>query len=41
MITGAGAGDVEQVALGVVDFFEIRIVGGSLDPLLKGNDFVA
>jgi hypothetical protein len=40
MIASAGASDVEQVALVVVDFFQVGVVGGGLDPLLKGNDFV-
>jgi len=40
VIPGAGAGDVQQVALGVVNFFEIGIVGRGLDSLLQGNDFV-
>ena len=40
MVAGAGAGDVQQVSFGVVDLFEIGIVGGGLDPLLERNDFV-
>ena len=39
-ISRPGAGDVEQVALRVVDLFEIRVVGRRLDPFLKGNDLV-
>ncbi len=40
MIPGAGAGDVEQVALGVVDFLQIGVVADRFDALLQGNDFV-
>ena len=40
MISGAGAGDVEQVALGVIDLLQIGIVADRLDALLQGNDFV-
>ena len=38
MVAGAGAGDVQQVPLGVVDIFQIGIVGDRLDALLQGND---
>jgi hypothetical protein len=37
MIAGAGACDVEQVALAVIDFFEIGVVGDILDALLGGD----
>ena len=37
MIPRAGARNVEQVAFGVVDFFQIRVVGRRLDPLLVGE----
>ena len=29
MIPGAGAGDIEQVALGVIDFLQIGVVSGA------------
>jgi len=35
-----GAGDIEKVPLGVVDFFEIRHVSNALDSLLKGQYLV-
>ncbi len=34
MIPGAGAGDVEQVALGVVNFLQIGVVADRLDARL-------
>ena len=34
MIARAGAGDVKQVPLGVVDFFEIRVVRDGFNPFL-------
>ncbi len=40
MVPGARAGDVKQVALGVIDLLKVGIVGDALDPLLKGNDFI-
>ena len=40
MIPRAGAGDVEQVALGVVDFLQIGVVADRLDALLQGDDLV-
>jgi hypothetical protein len=40
MIPRAGAGDVEQVALGVIDLLQISVVTDRLDALLQGNDFV-
>ena len=40
VIPCAGAGDVQQVAFRVVDFFQIRVVGHRLDPFLQGNDLV-
>jgi hypothetical protein len=33
MVAGAGAGDVEEVAFGVVDLLEVGIVRDRLDPL--------
>jgi hypothetical protein len=39
-IPGAGAGDIEQVALGVINFLQIGVVADRLDPLLQGNYFV-
>jgi len=35
LITRTGAGDVQQVVLGVVDFFQLSLVAGRLDPLLQ------
>jgi hypothetical protein len=32
MVTGTGAGDVKQMPLGLVDFFEVGIIGDILDP---------
>jgi hypothetical protein len=40
MIAGASAGDVEQMALAVVDLFEVSIVGDILDALLQWDDLV-
>jgi len=40
MISGAGAGDIEQVAFGVIDLLEIRVVADSLNAFLQGDDFV-
>ena len=37
MIAAAGARDVEQVALAVVDLFEVGIIGDILDALLGGD----
>src|ERR1019366_7004905 len=37
MIPRAGAGDVEQVAFGVVHFLQVGIVAYRLDALLQGN----
>jgi hypothetical protein len=34
MIARPGAGHVKQVALGVVDFFEIGVIADQLDALL-------
>ena len=40
VVPGAGAGDVEQMAFGVVDIFQVRFVGDRLDPILKRDDFI-
>ena len=40
MIAGAGAGDVQQVPLCVVDILEIGIVGDRLDALLQRQNLV-
>ena len=40
MIARSGAGDVEQVALGVVDLLQVSIVSYRFDPLLQGNDLI-
>jgi hypothetical protein len=34
VVAGASAGDIEQVPLGIVDVFEIGLVGDVLDALL-------
>ena len=34
MIPGTSAGNVEQVALGVIDFLQIGVVAHRLDPFL-------
>jgi hypothetical protein len=40
MITGAGAGNVEEVPLGVIDFLQIGVVPDRLDAFLQWNYFV-
>jgi hypothetical protein len=40
MIPSPRAGYVEQVALGVVDLFEVRVVGYGLDSFLQREDLV-
>jgi len=40
MIPRPGAGDVEQVAFGVVDLFQVGVVGDGFDAFLEGDDFV-
>ncbi len=40
MVTGSCAGDVEQVAFGVMDFLQVRVVAYRFDSLLQGNDLV-
>jgi hypothetical protein len=35
MVTGSGTSDIKQMALGVVDVFQIGLVGNPLDPLLQ------
>jgi hypothetical protein len=37
MVSRPCAGDIEQVALGIIDFLQIRIVADRLDALLQGN----
>ena len=37
MVAGAGAGDVKQVPLAILDLFQISIVREILDALLRGN----
>ena len=39
-IAGTGARDVKQMALTVVNLFEIGIIGDILDALWRGNDLV-
>jgi hypothetical protein len=41
MVAGTGAGHIEQMPLGLVDFFEVGIVGDILDPLLRRDDRAA
>jgi hypothetical protein len=40
MIPSAGAGDVEQVTLGIIDLLQVRIVADRLDALLQWYDLV-
>src|SRR3990170_574850 len=40
MVPRTGAGDVEQVALGVIDFLQVRVVADCFDSLLQGYDLV-
>ena len=40
MITSSGAGDIEQVTLGVVDLLKVRIIGYGFDTFLERHDFV-
>ena len=40
MIAGAGTGDVEQVALGIVNVLQVSLIGHTLYPFLKWNDLV-
>jgi hypothetical protein len=40
MIPGAGAGNVDQVTLGIIDLLQIGIVADRLDALLQWNDLV-
>jgi hypothetical protein len=40
MVAGSGTGDIQQVALGVVDLFEIGLVGNALDPLRQRDHLV-
>ena len=40
MIAGAGAGDVEAMALGVVDIFEIGVAADRLDLLLYRHEHI-
>jgi hypothetical protein len=40
VVSGAGAGYVEEVALGVVDFLEIGIIAYGFDAFLEGDDFI-
>jgi hypothetical protein len=40
VITGASAGDVEQMALGVIDLLQVGIVANRFDPFLQRNYFV-
>ena len=40
VVARAGAGDVEQVPLGVVDLLQVGVVADGLDALLQRNDLV-
>jgi len=36
VVASAGAGYVEQMALGVIDLLQVRVVGHCFDPLCEG-----
>src|SRR2546422_10481907 len=40
VVAGASASDVQKLALGVVDLFEVGFVGDGFDALLERDDFV-
>jgi hypothetical protein len=40
MVPSAGAGDVQQVPFGIIDFLEVGIFTHRLDTLLQRNDLV-
>lgn len=40
VITGAGAGDVQRLALGVVDLLQVCVVAHGLNALLQWDDFI-
>jgi hypothetical protein len=40
MIPRSGAGDIEQVALGVVDFLQVGVIAHGFDALLQRDDLV-
>jgi CheY-like chemotaxis protein len=37
MVSGTGAGDIKEMPLGLVDFFEVGVVGDILDPPCGGT----
>ena len=40
MVSGSGAGDIEELAFGVVNFLQVRVVSNGFDPLLKRDHLV-
>jgi len=40
VIASASASDIKKMALAVVDFFQVSVVGDVLDPLLRRNYLV-
>ena len=40
MISGASAGNIEQMALGVVDLFQVGVVSYSFDAFLRRNNLI-
>jgi hypothetical protein len=40
MVARTRAGDVEQVAFGVIDLLQVGIVSDRFDALLQGDDFI-
>ena len=40
MVAGAGAGDVEQMTLGVVDLLQVGVIADCFDACLQRNDLV-
>ncbi len=40
MVACSRAGDVEQMAFGVINLLQIRVVANRFDSLLQGNDLV-
>ena len=40
VVSGTGAGDVEEMPFSVVDILQVRVISDRLDPLLKRNDLI-
>ena len=40
MVAGTGAGDVKQMALGVVNVLKVGLIGDGLNPFLEWDDFI-